>query len=228
MNRFFGLASADIVVPNMEAWHLLWDFQTLRELTDSLPGNTELQNKALVTANAIMNVFEKGDIQSLSKARELAQGVFGEAWQKKAEKVYDEGAEKAQIWGIGHCHIDTAWWVHTMMLYVIEPHAHSFNRLWPYRVTQQKVARSWSTQVDLMERYPEHRFTCSQAQQYKWLEQVRIPRVRVFSLCTDSSRTRSSIPHSSTASRRRLRRASSTPWVGHGSRTTRTCPPAKP
>ena len=23
-----------------------------------------------------------------------------------------------------------------------------------------------------MERYPEHRFTCSQAQQYKWLEQV--------------------------------------------------------
>ena len=45
-------------------------------------------------------------------------------------------------------------------------------RLWPYRVTQQKVARSWSTQVDLMDRYPEHRFTCSSAQQYKWLEQV--------------------------------------------------------
>jgi alpha-mannosidase len=46
-------------------------------------------------------------------------------------------------------------------------------RLWPFRVTQQKVARSWSTQVDLMDRYPEHRFTCSSAQQYKWLEQAR-------------------------------------------------------
>jgi hypothetical protein len=45
-------------------------------------------------------------------------------------------------------------------------------RLWPYSVTQQKVARSWSTQVDLMERYPEHRFACSSAQQYKWLEEV--------------------------------------------------------
>jgi alpha-mannosidase len=54
------------------------------------------------------------------------------------------------------CHIDTAW-------------------LWPYSVTQQKVARSWSTQVDLMERYPEHRFTCSSAQQYKWLEQLYPP-----------------------------------------------------
>ena len=46
--------------------------------------------------------------------------------------------------------------------------------LWPYSVTQQKVARSWSTQVDLMERYPEHRFSCSQAQQFKWLEEVSL------------------------------------------------------
>ena len=40
MNRYFSLASADLVVPNMEAWRLLWDFQTLRELVDTLPGNT--------------------------------------------------------------------------------------------------------------------------------------------------------------------------------------------
>lgn len=52
-----------------------------------------------------------------------------------------------------HSHIDTAW-------------------LWPFSVTQQKVARSWSTQVDLMNRYPEHRFSCTQAQQFKWLEQL--------------------------------------------------------
>ncbi|TFK83854.1 glycoside hydrolase family 38 protein [Polyporus arcularius HHB13444] len=156
MNRYFGLASADLVVPNMEAWHLLWDFQALRQISESVPGNTALQNKALTTANAIMNVFEKGDVHSLTAARKLAEEVFGEDWAEKGEKVYEEGAEKAQVWGIGHCHIDTAW-------------------LWPYRVTQQKVARSWSTQVDLMDRYPEHRFTCSQAQQYKWLEQQYPP-----------------------------------------------------
>ena len=40
MNRYFSLASADLVVPNVEAWGLLWDFQTLRELVDTLPGNT--------------------------------------------------------------------------------------------------------------------------------------------------------------------------------------------
>lgn len=50
-------------------------------------------------------------------------------------------------------HIDTAW-------------------LWPFSVTQQKSARSWSTQLDLMNRYPEHRFSATQGQQFKWLEEL--------------------------------------------------------
>ncbi|EIN03570.1 glycoside hydrolase family 38 protein [Punctularia strigosozonata HHB-11173 SS5] len=155
-NRYFSLRSADLVVPNLDAWALFWDFTTLRELVDTLPGNTPLQNLALTTANAIMNVFQNDDPSTIPAARQLAWKVFGEAWDGKAEKIYEEGVERPLVWGIGHCHIDTAW-------------------LWPYRVTQQKVARSWSTQVDLMERYPEHRFTCSQAQQYKWLEQLYPP-----------------------------------------------------
>ncbi|KAG7087583.1 hypothetical protein E1B28_013537 [Marasmius oreades] len=160
MNRYFSLASADLVVPNQEAWHLLWDFTTLREISDTLPGNTSLQNQALVAANEIMNTFQNGDASAIRKCRRIAEQVFGEGWQSKAENVYPDGSEKdAQIWGIGHCHIDTAW-------------------LWPYRVTQQKVARSWSTQVDLMNRYPEHRFACSQAQQYKWLEELYPPLFR--------------------------------------------------
>ncbi|KAG5717158.1 Alpha-mannosidase, partial [Termitomyces sp. T112] len=113
-------------------------------------------NKALVAANEIMNVFNRGDPRGIREARKIAEGLFGEGWEGKRERIYDEGVGEAQVWGIGHCHIDTAW-------------------LWPYRVTQQKVARSWSTQVDLMDRYPEHRFTCSSAQQYKWLEQLYPP-----------------------------------------------------
>ncbi|PFH50184.1 glycoside hydrolase family 38 protein [Amanita thiersii Skay4041] len=156
MNRYFTLASADLVVPNQEAWKLLWDFNTLTQLVDTLSGSTPLQNKALVAANKIMNVFKKGDASAVLEARRIAEEVFGEGWEAKGASIYDEGAQRAGVWGIGACHIDTAW-------------------LWPYRVTQQKVARSWSTQVDLMERYPEHRFACSSAQQYKWLEQLYPP-----------------------------------------------------
>ncbi|KAJ7106801.1 hypothetical protein C8R43DRAFT_207591 [Mycena crocata] len=61
-NRYFQLAMADLVVPNQDAWRLLWDFTTLRELVDVLPGGTPLQNKALATANAIMNTFDHKDL----------------------------------------------------------------------------------------------------------------------------------------------------------------------
>ncbi|KAF9516132.1 glycoside hydrolase family 38 protein [Hydnum rufescens UP504] len=155
-NRYFNLDSADLVVPNMEAWRLMWDFNTLRQLSDALPGNTPLQNQALTVATDILNVFRYDDPSTIAKSRKLAEQVLGEGWEKKADGVYNEGTGKIHLWGIGHCHIDTAW-------------------LWPYSVTQQKVARSWATQVDLMDRYPEHRFTASSAQQWKWLEQLYPP-----------------------------------------------------
>lgn len=42
MNRWFRLDSADLVVPNMDAWGLFWDFETLKQLADALEGNVPL------------------------------------------------------------------------------------------------------------------------------------------------------------------------------------------
>ncbi|KAG8854188.1 Glycoside hydrolase, 38 vacuolar alpha mannosidase [Tulasnella sp. 330] len=159
-NRYFSLASADLVVPNQEGWRLLWDFNTLRELVDDLGGDSILQNKCLYVANKIMNTFDvKESDRTIKECREIAEEVFGKGWDAKGGRVYEEGLgegkhkKRAQVWGIGNCHIDTAW-------------------LWPYSVTQQKAARSWATQLDLMDRYPEHRFATSTAQQFKWVEQL--------------------------------------------------------
>jgi alpha-mannosidase len=55
------------------------------------------------------------------------------------------------ITAVGHAHIDTAW-------------------LWPVRETKRKCARSFSNQLRLLDRYPEHRFACSQAVQYQWMK----------------------------------------------------------
>ncbi len=52
---------------------------------------------------------------------------------------------------VGHAHIDCAW-------------------LWPLRETKRKCARTFSNQLRLLERYPEHRFACSQAVQYQWMK----------------------------------------------------------
>ncbi|HEY8951732.1 MAG TPA: alpha-mannosidase, partial [Candidatus Dormibacteraeota bacterium] len=57
------------------------------------------------------------------------------------------------ISAVGHAHIDTAW-------------------LWPIRETRRKCARSFSTQLALMDEYPDYRFACSQAVQYLWMKET--------------------------------------------------------
>ena len=57
-----------------------------------------------------------------------------------------------RVAAVGHAHIDSAW-------------------LWPVRETRRKCARTFANQLRLMERYPEHRFACSQAAQYMWIKE---------------------------------------------------------
>ncbi|MGH2410851.1 MAG: alpha-mannosidase, partial [Chloroflexota bacterium] len=61
-------------------------------------------------------------------------------------------AGRGRILAVGHAQSDSAW-------------------LWPRAQTRRKVARSWSTVLRLMERYPEYRFLGSQPQQYAWMEE---------------------------------------------------------
>ena len=57
-----------------------------------------------------------------------------------------------RIIATGHAHIDTAW-------------------LWPIGESIRKCTRTFASAVRLMDDYPEYRFSCSQAQQYAWIEQ---------------------------------------------------------
>jgi alpha-mannosidase len=58
--------------------------------------------------------------------------------------------ELHRVSAIGHAHLDTAW-------------------LWPLEETFRKLVRTATSQLRLMEAYPEHRFAHSQAQHYAWL-----------------------------------------------------------
>src|SRR5262249_48135231 len=56
------------------------------------------------------------------------------------------GTRAHEISAIGHAHIDTAW-------------------LWPLAETYRKRGPTFGSQARYMDEYPEHRFTCPQAQQ---------------------------------------------------------------
>ncbi|KAE8270386.1 hypothetical protein A4X09_0g1942 [Tilletia walkeri] len=155
-DRQFKLASADLVAKDPVAWGLMWDFETLKQLVEQMPKDSIVGNKALWAANEIQDVWRKNDRKTWIKGRKIAEDVLGAGWAEQGAKVWEDlKGEKSDnaLCAIGHTHIDTAW-------------------LWPFSATQQKIARSWSTQLSLMERFSEHRFTASTAQQYAWLEKL--------------------------------------------------------
>lgn len=148
-NNYYQLTRAEIVAINVEARQLYIDIWIIHDAAFEFPSDSWEQHKALKVANEIIDSFEAGNQSTITKGRKLAQQYIGE--NVSSADVYKTGT-KPLVYGIGQCHIDTCW-------------------LWPWAETKRKVARSWSNQCDLMDRYPEHRFAVSQAQQYKWLKQ---------------------------------------------------------
>ncbi|CAI6055492.1 unnamed protein product, partial [Clonostachys chloroleuca] len=148
-NRYFGLGKADIVSVNLQARMLHFDMWELGDAARELPEDSAEQNRALQVAMKIIDTFELNNQKSILKCRELAKEILGP--DVDSHRVYEVGKEPV-VFGIGNCHIDTCW-------------------LWPWAETKRKVVRSWSNQCDLMDRYPEATFACSQAQQFKWLKQ---------------------------------------------------------
>ena len=150
-NKYYQLHTARITAVNLAARALHVDFWIIGDAAREFPGDSWEKHEALQVCNEIMDTFinADGSQESILKGRKIAQKYLGK--NVDSAKVYDSD-DKSIVWGIGHCHIDTCW-------------------LWPWAETKRKVARSWSNQCDLMDRYDEHRFTCSQAQQYQWLKQ---------------------------------------------------------
>ncbi|GKZ84548.1 glycoside hydrolase, 38 vacuolar alpha mannosidase [Aspergillus niger] len=150
-NKYYTLHKAQITAVNLEARALFYDFWIIGDAAREFPGDGWESHEANMVGNAIIDAFiaGEGSNESIKEARKIAQKYLGE--KVDSSQVYDTDTEPI-VYAIGHCHIDTCW-------------------LWPWAETKRKVARSWSNQCDLMDRYPEHRFACSQAQQFKWLKQ---------------------------------------------------------
>ncbi|EEH19219.1 hypothetical protein PABG_01538 [Paracoccidioides brasiliensis Pb03] len=150
-NNFYQLKMARITAVNLQARALYYDFWMIGDAAREFPSDSWHSHEAQQVANAIIDTFIEGDgsQESIIKGRKIAQQYLGD--KVDSDAVYKTDKQPV-VYAIGHCHIDTCW-------------------LWPWAETRRKVARSWSNQCNLMDRYPEHRFVCSQAQQFKWLEQ---------------------------------------------------------
>lgn len=123
-----------LAVWNEEAYQLKLDFETLTELLRCLP-DTSL--RAMRIAEALDRVTHEADLELPPKERP-------EAWRKGRECLREamachNGSTAPEMRLIGQSHIDLAW-------------------LWPREETFHKACRTYSTQITLMEEYPEYRW----------------------------------------------------------------------
>ncbi|XP_015920065.1 alpha-mannosidase 2C1 [Parasteatoda tepidariorum] len=142
--KYFTLELADIACFDRQVYDLVMDFEILYGIAKHLSENSTRSYDALYAANEMINMIQLADYSrdSYASAKELSTKFFSQF----------NGESQHKIIAIGNCHIDCAW-------------------LWPYEETVRKCARSWSTTVQLMERYPSFRFACSQAQQFMWVKE---------------------------------------------------------
>lgn len=137
----FQLKVASLTSPNREAQAFYFDFKTALLAMQELPVESTRRAQLRRALNDAINAFDPDQPATIPAARRELRPVLGTR----------NSVTNHRISAVGHAHIDTAW-------------------LWPLRESIRKCARTFSTMVDYMEKYPKFVFGCSQAQQYAWMK----------------------------------------------------------
>lgn len=143
-NRYnFALNVAQIATRDIELYDFYINFRIIADIALLMNKDTQRAADALYVANNIINNFNWGDRNSLSKCQDIANDFLR---QKNGESAH-------QIYAIGHSHIDLCW-------------------LWPFAETKRKCARTFSTQLHLLDLYPHYKYAQSSAFVYMWTKEM--------------------------------------------------------
>lgn len=140
----YFLDRAEIARFDAEAWSLYFDLEVLVELEAEAPHGLDPSWAGVLhrELSRVANVLDLDDRRTWPEAKKILAELYS----------YKNGTHAFELSAIGHAHIDTAW-------------------LWPLAETYRKCVRTFSSQLAYMDRYPEYRFACSQAQQYDWIRE---------------------------------------------------------
>lgn len=132
---------AELVVLDVELRDLVYDVDFALNLYGTITEGDPAGPTILRGLNDVANLWAAEGRDSVPRARKTLRDCLGTL----------NGELKHTITPVGHAHLDTAW-------------------LWPLEITHLKMAHTASTQLGLLDRYPEYVFVHSQASQYEWME----------------------------------------------------------
>lgn len=126
---------------NEEVWGLWMDMETLRGLARSLPADEVRVARCWKALGDAVDVY-LDDVKNAAAARKVLAGVLNSG----------AAGSDLQTLAVGHAHIDTGW-------------------LWPVSESVRKCARTFATQVEMIDRYPGYVFGASQPQHYAFVKE---------------------------------------------------------
>ncbi len=126
---------------NRELWHLCLDVEILVGLLKELPGRSRRGDLIITALDRAADALGEDPRNAAKARRELAPEFARRA-----------NASAMTATGIGHAHIDTGW-------------------LWPVRESVRKCGRTFASQLDLLEKYPEYLFGASSPQHYAFVKE---------------------------------------------------------
>jgi alpha-mannosidase len=143
-----GLERAELAVKNAEVEEYFYSLTVLTQLIDHLPSDSPRRAKLIHVLSKSVDAFDYThlDASSLKESALAANEILQPLLDCKAE---DSSLTMSMI---GHSHIDAAW-------------------LWPFKETRRKCSRTFSTQLRLMEQYPEYIYTQGQALLYQFVKE---------------------------------------------------------
>lgn len=136
----YKLQTAELATHDEEAYQLLMDFTSVADAMFVMSEDSPRRGQLLRALNETCQELEYSNQYSIQPAR----GVLAEVLSKMNSDTIH------QINAVGCPKIDDSW-------------------CWPLRETIRKCARTFSTVLRCMERYPDYHFVCSQPAQYLWM-----------------------------------------------------------
>ncbi len=140
--ELYTLKQLEIALLDVTVWELLQDVWTLRGLMDELSVDSPRRHEILRSLERMLDLLDPDDIPGTAQA---GRDALADALSRPAN------ASAHHLVATGHAHIDSAW-------------------LWPLRETVRKCARTFTNVMALMDENPDFVFSCSSAQQYKWMK----------------------------------------------------------
>ncbi|MBM4458490.1 MAG: alpha-mannosidase [Chloroflexi bacterium] len=137
-----AVKEAAVAICDEQVRGLFYDFEVLWDFLGVLPTDSPRYQQILTGLTDAVHVLYGGICQGAGPARAILAGLLAQRG----------GDPSLRVAAVGHAHMDLGW-------------------LWPIRETIRKGARTFSTAIANIEKYPDYIFGASQPQYFLWMKQ---------------------------------------------------------